>query len=86
MPLTPNILDVARIERILKSINAKLERIESIMRNNDEEEGWWIRIDSRFDCPSLLSMRSGLYTVKNVGLRDLDSNQDERIQSPLSYH
>ncbi len=38
MSLAPNIFDVARIERILKSINAKLESIETIMLANDDEE------------------------------------------------
>lgn len=38
MNLVPTVFDVARIERLLKSINAKLESIESIMLTNDEEE------------------------------------------------
>jgi len=36
-PLAPNIFDFARIERLLKSINAKVETIESIMIDNDDE-------------------------------------------------
>jgi hypothetical protein len=35
--LTPNIFDITRIERLLKSINSKLGTMESIMINNDEE-------------------------------------------------
>jgi hypothetical protein len=35
--LTPNIFDIARIERLLKSMNSKLGTMESIMISNDEE-------------------------------------------------
>jgi len=43
--LAPTIFDVARIERLLKSINAKLETIESVMLENDDE----IRADRNED-------------------------------------
>ena len=37
LALTPNVFDIARIERLLASINAKLGSMESIMMENDEE-------------------------------------------------
>ncbi|MBU6232085.1 hypothetical protein KGP36_05580 [Patescibacteria group bacterium] len=36
--LAPNIFDIARIERILKSINSKVETIESIMVSDEDED------------------------------------------------
>lgn len=38
MGLTPNIFDIARIERLLISINAKLQSMESIMLQEHEEQ------------------------------------------------
>src|ERR1035437_4451825 len=42
MSLTPNIFDMARIERLLVSMNAKLGTVESILIRSDDEnrEGW----------------------------------------------
>ena len=37
MSLTPNIFDMARIERLLVSMNAKLGTVESILIHSDDE-------------------------------------------------